>query len=626
MARMARFRDSALYRVYWWLSELKLAIVLLSIILVGLIAGTIFEAQHGNKAAQFLFYNSRWFDVVLIFFGLNFTCCTIRRFKRKLSQIGFMTTHVGVMVILVGGLISRNFKTEGQLIIPEGESRSYLLLDGTALRVSVAQGGERVVREYDTAYDKLGGRTEVDDHFRVPEADLELIVDRYYPDMRFEEVLSDDNPAPNPALDLRVVGMAGEIAEPLFARGAERREVRAGVTTSRYVEAADGVQLASELGKPGPVTSSTLGEVEVVVAGKRGRITIPVDGGLERPQMVAGSDIAVTLEQFFPDFAVSGERYGSRSPNLANPAVLVDVVGPGARHERHLLFSDHPDVNLVHREGEPITESASYRLKSERPAAIAGQVKFVRAPSGEVHYVIGGDGFAERRGVVVPGEAIAYPETGTELIVTRVLDNARLEERIWNGGKEERNPGVHVRLVDRAGGPERDVWVAQGVPREVAAGDRQVTIDYNWKQHDLGFSVALKDFREITYPGIAMAKSFESDVVVTAPDKEFDRLISMNNPLKVRGYKIFQSSFQRGERETSIFSVARDPGVPVVYTGCLILVLGLILIFFLKPYLVRASGSRRNPSLDVQLPNAIGETAFETASTSSVGGGSHRGQ
>ena len=76
---MSGFRDSALYRVYWWLTSLKLTIVLLSIILVMLIFGTIFEAQHGNKAAQFLFYNSRWFDALLIFFGLNLTCCTIRR-------------------------------------------------------------------------------------------------------------------------------------------------------------------------------------------------------------------------------------------------------------------------------------------------------------------------------------------------------------------------------------------------------------------------------------------------------------------------------------------------------------------------------------------------------------------
>jgi hypothetical protein len=342
---MARFRDSALYRVYWWLSELRLAIVLLSIILVTLIFGTIFEAKHGNKAAQFLFYNSRWFDLVLIFFGLNFICCTIRRFKRKLSQIGFMTTHVGVMVILIGGLTSRNFKTEGQLIIPEGESRSYLLLDGTALRVTVDQDAGHVVREYTTTYDKLGGRTDVNDRFRVPEADLELVVDRYYPDMRFEEILADDNPAPNPALDLRVVGMGGEVSEPLFARGADRREVRAGPTTCRFVEATDAAQLESELGKGGPVTTPALGAVEVVLAGKQGRITIPVDGGLERPQIVAGTDFAATLEQFFPDFAVSGESYGTRSANLANPAVLLDVVGPGDRHERHLLFSDHPDVN-----------------------------------------------------------------------------------------------------------------------------------------------------------------------------------------------------------------------------------------------------------------------------------------
>jgi hypothetical protein len=33
--------------------------------------------------------------------------------------------------------------------------------------------------------------------------------------------------------------------------------------------------------------------------------------------------------------------------------------------------------------------------------------------------------------------------------------------------------------------------------------------------------------------------------------------------------------------------------VPVVYTGSLILVVGLILIFFVKPYLIRSGGQRR---------------------------------
>jgi cytochrome c biogenesis protein ResB len=158
------------------------------------------------------------------------------------------------------------------------------------------------------------------------------------------------------------------------------------------------------------------------------------------------------------------------------------------------------------------------------------------------------------------------------------------------------------------------------MPQPVMIGDRTITLDYSWKRHDLGFAVALKDFREITYPGITMAQSFESDVVVTSPERQFDRQISMNHPLKFQGYKIFQSSFQRGEKETSIFSVANDPGVPVVYTGFLILILGFILIFFVKPYLVRASGSRRDSSPEVPVQSPLGEGALE-ASASGLGGG-----
>jgi cytochrome c biogenesis protein ResB len=89
-------------------------------------------------------YNSHWFDGHLIFFGFNLLCCTIRRFKRKLSQIGFITTHIGVMVILIGGLMSMNMKLEGQLIIPEGEARNYLLLDSNVFRASVEQGGNMI--------------------------------------------------------------------------------------------------------------------------------------------------------------------------------------------------------------------------------------------------------------------------------------------------------------------------------------------------------------------------------------------------------------------------------------------------------------------------------------------------
>jgi hypothetical protein len=609
------FRDSIFYRIYWWLTSVKLTVVLLSIILVTLIVGTIFEANRGTKAAQFLFYNSRWFDAILIFFGFNLICCTIRRFKRKLSQLGFMTTHVGVMTILVGGLMSRNLKQEGQLIVPEGEARDYLLLDQSLLTVSVeGPGNERITRQYDTHYDRLGGRTEVRSSFRVPEAGIDLLVDQYYPDLRFEETLEDTNPEPNPALDLRILDWSGEHAQALFARDESRREVKTGTATFRFVEAPDVEALHRELGTPGPKTTTRLGIVEVVLAAG-GRLEIPVDGGLEHPFTTnPASGVTVTLEAFFPHFAIVGEEYSSRSATLANPAVLVDVTGPNQSHERHLLFADHPDVDVSHREGEKLTAKAAFNLPADHPSEAVGQVKLVRGPDGVIHFVTGQQGAAERRGQLEAGRAVSYPESGARFWVTRALENARLEQRVWNGGREVQNPAVHITARD--GKEEHELWVIQGAPREFALGDRRLTLDYGFKRLDLGFSVMLEDFREITYPGINLAESFESDVVVTAPEHKFSRLISMNNPLKFRGYKIFQSSFQRGERETSIFSVARDPGVPLVYTGYFILILGLILIFFLKPYLIRwgaANRARSSPAgaMALAVPSVGGGEARE---------------
>jgi cytochrome c biogenesis protein ResB len=63
----------------------------------------------------------------------------------------------------------------------------------------------------------------------------------------------------------------------------------------------------------------------------------------------------------------------------------------------------------------------------------------------------------------------------------------------------------------------------------------------------------------------------------------------MNQPLKHRGFRLFQSSYVRdGGREASIFSVSYDPGVSVVYTGFIIFIFGLIAIFYLKPLIRRA--------------------------------------
>ena len=104
----------------------------------------------------------------------------------------------------------------------------------------------------------------------------------------------------------------------------------------------------------------------------------------------------------------------------------------------------------------------------------------------------------------------------------------------------------------------------------------------------LPFEVALVDFRSDKYPGSQMAATYESLVQVRDPERgTFDHLISMNRPLRYRGYVFFQASFVEGRPMMSILSVAQAPGLPVVYTGTALLCAGVAWMFYVNPALAR---------------------------------------
>ncbi len=102
----------------------------------------------------------------------------------------------------------------------------------------------------------------------------------------------------------------------------------------------------------------------------------------------------------------------------------------------------------------------------------------------------------------------------------------------------------------------------------------------------LGFALRLDEFRVGRYQGTRRAASYESDVTVLDPQgKNFKTTISMNEPLKYKGYTFYQSSFQEDEmgRPTmSILSVNQDWGRPWKYLGSLLIVIGIIHLFYFK--------------------------------------------
>ena len=138
------------------------------------------------------------------------------------------------------------------------------------------------------------------------------------------------------------------------------------------------------------------------------------------------------------------------------------------------------------------------------------------------------------------------------------------------------------------GNDKKTLWLRQGVREEISAGNSKYYLMVGQKKIPAGFKLMLRDFRMEQYPGTDRPASFESDVTLKDDSRGLvkDVTISMNKPLAYRGYHIYQSGYSlaEGAPETSIFSVGKDAGVPLKYFGTMVMVIGIITMFYTRRF------------------------------------------
>ncbi|MDO9152684.1 MAG: cytochrome c biogenesis protein CcsA [Paludibacter sp.] len=114
--------------------------------------------------------------------------------------------------------------------------------------------------------------------------------------------------------------------------------------------------------------------------------------------------------------------------------------------------------------------------------------------------------------------------------------------------------------------------------------DVKISINYGMLTQKLPFSITLHDFVLERYPGSHSPSSYSSEITVVDPENktELPYRIYMNNILKYRGYRFFQSSYDADEQGT-ILSVSNDYwGTLITYIGYFLLMFGMILTLFNK--------------------------------------------
>ena len=177
--------------------------------------------------------------------------------------------------------------------------------------------------------------------------------------------------------------------------------------------------------------------------------------------------------------------------------------------------------------------------------------------------------------------------------------------------KGKKDEGIGACRVEMTVGKEsKEIWLRRSLTLDpppssfVTFRDGVYAIAYDVDRKPLGFDLKLDDFDVGFEPGTEQATKFVSKVRLTDKSegtKDQLHTISMNHPLYHKGYTFYQSRYQpdidpQTERPTgrfqSIFQVAINPGRPIIYGGCLLVVLGAFTQFYMRAGVFTDGGKR----------------------------------
>lgn len=178
----------------------------------------------------------------------------------------------------------------------------------------------------------------------------------------------------------------------------------------------------------------------------------------------------------------------------------------------------------------------------------------------------------------------------------------QLEEIPPDPEKAEANmAGLTVEIVPHDGGarPQVLLWGFQRYPARLAVGGRPFDLDLRHGRWPLPFRIQLDDFQMEHHPGTNMASRYSSYVTKLEDGEESRLHITMNEPLRHRGFIVYQSGWgppdaSPGERLYSSFSVVHNHADLVPWISWSIILLGLLITFVGKLMRhLRAEGNRR---------------------------------
>jgi cytochrome c-type biogenesis protein CcsB len=122
-------------KIISFFSSTRLMAVLFIVFAIALALGTFIEDRYNTITARILIYNTKWFELIMLVFMINFIG-NIKRY-RLLSKEKWATLmlHAAFILIIFGAFVTRYISFEGMMPIREGETENSIFSDRTYLTV-----------------------------------------------------------------------------------------------------------------------------------------------------------------------------------------------------------------------------------------------------------------------------------------------------------------------------------------------------------------------------------------------------------------------------------------------------------------------------------------------------------
>lgn len=126
-----------------FLASLKLAVIVIAAITVLVAVGTFVEAKYDSTAAQKLVYKTIWMYVIMGLLATNLIAVMITRWPWQKRHIPFILAHIGILVLLVGSVITLQWGIDGNVRLPVNGTNTHISTSETELTVYASFDGQR---------------------------------------------------------------------------------------------------------------------------------------------------------------------------------------------------------------------------------------------------------------------------------------------------------------------------------------------------------------------------------------------------------------------------------------------------------------------------------------------------